>query len=151
VPKTRHDAARELVESYISVLEGRNLAGVISHFDPNIVVTIPMSLTGGTEPWFVFDGIGQVTDYWANAIRTCERIAFSDRTLTVSEDATTVFVEATGDMLLAGGEKYRNVYVFRFDLADGKIFKITEYGNPVTVANMSGGASLDDLGALPSS
>ena len=45
-----------------------------------------------------------------------------------------VFAEAMGDMEMASGKPYRNMYVFRFDLEGNKIKKLIEYRNPVTAA-----------------
>ena len=36
------------------------------------------------------------------------------------------------------GQPYRNIYVFRFSISDGKITEIREYANPIIYAKALG-------------
>ncbi|MEU2257752.1 nuclear transport factor 2 family protein [Nocardia xishanensis] len=141
-----YGSAQQIVQDFLLALESRKLERIMSCFSSNAVVVIPLSIDGRPDPWFTFEGTRQVTEYWTNAVRSLRRIGFSRKELTVSADATTVFCEAEGDMRrYEDGEEYRNVYVFRFDIASGKITRLLEYANPVTVANFGGGAVVENL------
>jgi Phenazine biosynthesis protein A/B len=62
-----------------------------------------------------------------------------DRQTFITDDGATVFVEGRGDLILKQtGQPYRNIYVFRFSISDGKITEIREYANPVIYAKALG-------------
>ena len=65
--------------------------------------------------------------------------AVIDRKTFITDDGATVFVEGRGDLIQkSSGQPYRNLYVFRFTISDGKITDIREYGNPVIYAKALG-------------
>ena len=62
-----------------------------------------------------------------------------DRKTFITDDGTTVFVEGRGDLILEKtGQPYRNIYVFKFSISEGKITEIREYANPVIYAKALG-------------
>lgn len=145
----KQDAARQIVESFLLALQSRKLDRIVSHFTADIVVVIPLSIDGRPDPWFTFEGIQPVTEYWTNAVSSLRKIEFSRTEITVSSDGTRVFCEAEGDMeRSADGEEYRNVYVFRFDITMGKIARLLEYANPVAAANFGSGSAINSLQQL---
>lgn len=145
--ETTHFEARRIVEDFLRTLDTLKLDDILAYFAPEATLVIPLSIDGTPAPWFTFEGIDQIRDYWSNATSSLDRLAFSRTDITVSTDATTVFCEAEGDMR-RGDQEYRNVYVFRFDLVDGKIVRLLEYGNPVTAARFGGGNAIDGLDAI---
>lgn len=62
-----------------------------------------------------------------------------DRTTYVANDGKTAFVETKGDLIQRDtGASYRNVYVFKLSMQDGRITHVREYANPVTFAKLMG-------------
>jgi hypothetical protein len=56
---------------------------------------------------------------------------------TVSPTGGNVFFHGKGDMIVAQtGKSYRNSYVTRFDIADGRIIKIAEYADAFLYAGL---------------
>ncbi|MGW0436028.1 nuclear transport factor 2 family protein [Micromonospora sp. NPDC003197] len=132
-----HRDALDLTQAFFAAFEGRDRAGVDAVLAPNANITIPLSIDGTPEPWYVFDGKEHVLGYIDSVIAKFDHLAFLDKHYTVSEDATSVFLQANGD-ILSTAEKlvYRNVYVFKVEVENGKIVKIWEYANPVAYANL---------------
>lgn len=132
------DAKSTLVQTqaFFAALENRNLKEVESLMDEGIVNTIPFVPSGKTtkDAFRIYDGRDQVMAYVAGALERIPELAFVEPDITLSADGETAFVEARGNMVLADGRPYQNLYVWRIDYEDGKIMAITEYFNPVTAA-----------------
>ena len=58
----------------------------------------------------------------------------SEVELSITPDGHRVFIEQRGDILMPDGKSYRNRYVFRFTIVEGKVKAVREYYNPVTAA-----------------
>ena len=100
---------------------------------------IPYSPTGTPEPWYVFDGEEAVMGYMKMITENFSQNWLTDIAAVVSADGDTVFVEAKGDLVQRdSGQPYRNVYVFEFVLRDQKIVRISEYANPIPIAELLG-------------
>lgn len=123
-------------EAFFAALETRNLEQVENLIDEAVVNTIPFAASGNTteDAFRIFDGRDQVMAYFAGALERIPKLAFVEPEFTVSADGDTVFVETRGDMVLADGQSYQNLYVWRIDYSGAKITAITEYFNPVTAA-----------------
>ncbi|WP_113698535.1 nuclear transport factor 2 family protein [Nonomuraea lactucae] len=134
---TVHQDALSLAQAFFAAFEGRDPAGVEAVLAPEANITIPLSIEGTPEPWYVFDGREHVMGYIHSVAAKFDRVAFLDKVYTVSEDGSSVFLQANGD-ILSTAEKlvYRNVYIFKVDIANGKIVKVWEYANPVAYANL---------------
>ena len=68
----------------------------------------------------------------------------------VSHDARTVFVEVRGQVEMVNGKDYRNRYVLRFDIENGKIVCLKEFYNPIVSAiafgrEIAGQVTLDSV------
>ncbi len=62
-----------------------------------------------------------------------------DQQFYASDDGSTVFMEAKGDLMQgATSAPYNNVYIFKFVFEGGKVIHISEYANPVTYAKLMG-------------
>lgn len=67
----------------------------------------------------------------------------------ISPDGREVFFHATGDMVVARtGMPYRNTYLTRFDVTDGKIVRMAEYGNVMLYARLGVRPNRAELRAL---
>jgi ketosteroid isomerase-like protein len=99
--------------------------------DANTV--LPMAYSGDAADAMIFPGKAGSMEHVYQVFNSMQKVAFMDRRFTVSADGSVVFVECKGDFISMKGTPYRNIYVFRFDLRDGKIVHWTEYFNPVTI------------------
>ena len=96
-------------------------------------------MTGTAEPLATFDGQAAVLKNLERLIDTMARAVLVDKQFTVSDDGQVVFMEAKGDLVqMETSTAYNNVYIFKFTFKDGKIAKIIEYTNPITVAKFRG-------------
>lgn len=129
--------ALSLAQHFFAAFEDRDPARIEALLTPEATVVIPLSIEGTPEPWYVFDGREHVMGYIRSVAAKFDRVAFLDKVYTVSEDGSSVFLQANGD-ILSTVEKlvYRNVYIFKVDIVDGKIVKVWEYANPVAYANL---------------
>ncbi|MGW7720542.1 nuclear transport factor 2 family protein [Streptomyces chartreusis] len=132
-----HQKSLETAQAFITAFENRDPAAVAALLSPEATFTIPLSITGTPEPWYVFDSPDAVLAYIVSVAAKFDHVAFLDKVWTVSEDARSVFLQANGD-ILSSAEKlvYNNVYIFRIDVADGHVLKVWEYANPVAYANL---------------
>ncbi|WP_422343458.1 nuclear transport factor 2 family protein [Parasphingorhabdus sp.] len=75
--------------------------------------------------------------YFDIVTKNYENIEFRDRTYSVTDDGRTVWMEASGNLLVAAtGEPYRNRYVFKITIdEDGKVTNISEWVNTATLAS----------------
>jgi ketosteroid isomerase-like protein len=149
-PRDNQDS-RHVVKAFLEAFEKMDHAAIVSCFDDNAVLVIPFDVDGEPDPWFTFTGHSEIAGYWNNAVTTLSRISLTSPLLTVSDDGSTVFCEAVGDMILAAnGDEYRNIYVFKFVVENSKIVRLLEYANPVVAAKLGGGDAIAGLEELTS-
>jgi Ketosteroid isomerase-related protein len=133
-----HRDTLALAERFFAAMEDQDREAMAELFAPDATITIPLSLDGSPNPLGVFRGRREAMSYVDTVLTNFERTVMLDKTFTVSEDAGTVFIQAKGDLVTRGTRQpYRNVYVFRIDVRDGRIAAIWEYGNPITFANLN--------------
>ena len=130
---------RDVVERFFDTLEARDLAALADLFTEDVTNTLPYVATGDTSPAAMrrFEGQAAVLAYFSGAAERIAQIAFRETEIALGGDGRTVFVENRGDMVLPDGRPYRNRYVWRFEVEDGRIAGIREYFNPVTAAAAS--------------
>lgn len=133
----RGPAPEAVVTAFLAALTHKDRAAAQALIAPDIVAEYPFDRSGKTEPgsWRRFVGRDAVmANYVDRAFAAIAAIDWTDRVLTRAADGKAVFFEAWGDMRLADGTSYRNRYVIRFDLDNGRIIGLREYLNPVTAA-----------------
>jgi ketosteroid isomerase-like protein len=136
---THYNRATAVVQTFLDALERKDLETAEAVLDAHIVQTIPYGPTGASQPWVVNEGKEQVLGYLETVFTNFSQVSFPDRTITISADEQTVFVEVVGDLVTAQrSQPYHNVYVFKFELRDGRIYRFAEYANPVTIAKVFG-------------
>ncbi|MFE0359094.1 nuclear transport factor 2 family protein [Streptomyces nigra] len=124
--------AVSLAAAYLDAFEAGDVTEMANVLTDDIVHTLAMSFDGGTEPYLVLTGKDQVLGFFSDILQQVSQRVLSDRRANAGAGGEVVFVEAVGEAVLAGsGTLYRNVYVFKFECADGKVRRITEYANPV--------------------
>lgn len=130
------DTALEQTRAFFTALESGQLSKIDALMADEVVNTIPFHASGATteDVFRIFEGREQVMAYFAGAQQFIPEVAFVDPQITISASGETAFVETRGDMQLADGRAYENLYVWRLDFEDGQIIGIVEYLNPVTAA-----------------
>jgi ketosteroid isomerase-like protein len=127
-------------ESYFRALEARDRNALADLLDDGATITIPLSIEGTPEPWFVFRGKEQALGYLDSVVANFDSIRLLDKELSVSTDGRTVFLETRSDILTSAQKlTYQNIYVFRLVIVDGKVVDVREYANPVPFANLGMG------------
>ncbi len=133
------NASLELAKTFYEAKGRHDLDATMALFAEDAVYVLPLSASGDPQPWFVHDGKDKVAQYQQNVLTRFSQIRMLDPEFTVSPDGGLVFVTARGDYVQADGNTpYHNVYVFRFQIRDGKIVRVDEYANPVTYAKLAG-------------
>lgn len=136
----KQEAARslEIITSFFAANERHDLDAVIADFADDIHYVFPLAANGQASPWFVHDGRETVVEYQRTLLQSFSRIRMLDQDLTVSVDGDQVFASSRGEYRTREGTSYTNVYLFRFELANNQIVRVTEYCNPVTYAQLAG-------------
>jgi ketosteroid isomerase-like protein len=130
----RWTASRDVARAYFSALERKDLEGLLAILTPDSVLEMPFDVSGTNVPRRLWHGIDGAAAHYGQAFTDVASIIFTGVDIRPTSDPDVVFAEASGDMAMVNGRPYNNRYVFRFDLRDGKIRRIREYGNPVTSA-----------------
>jgi len=132
-------ASQHAVDEFFRALSERDLSIASVVLTKEAMEIIPLAMAGGTDPERVFGGKDAVLGYLQSILDNFKQAVIVDRQTFVTDDGATVFVEGRGDLILKQtGQPYRNIYVFRFSISDGKITEIREYANPVIYAKAFG-------------
>ena len=130
-------APAELVRAYLDALQRQDPDALCALVTDDFVLEVPLHASGSNDPRDTISWRG-IEDYRINYCEHFPKIMTSQRLTDVvirpTVDQDVVYAEAFGDMTLSNGSPYKNRYVFRFDLRDGKICGLLEFCNPVTAA-----------------
>jgi len=129
------------VKAVFTALERRDITGIPELIDDNASLAIPFPPSCNTDPEAAprFNGKQAVLGYINGVLANFKQIRFYDLELTESKDGNTIFAEAKSDFIMARNDApYRNIYVFRFDFANGKVTKVLEHANPIPAAALVG-------------
>ena len=129
--------ALSTLKAWHADIEAKDLAGLESLMHENIVIELPFSESGRTDPghFRVVEGIPACIEFWRNAFKAEKEMhPFTDVELSVSPDGSRLFLEARGHVTMSSGVEYRNRYVIRADIEAGKIRYWREYCNPIQAA-----------------
>ena len=122
----------ELANAYLDALSAADLPSVAAMLRDEVVVDIPMSLTGEPVPMFTFNGKNAAMDYFRSIAANFQQVRFDDRRTYAVDDGKTVFVEAKGDLVQREtNARYRNTYCFKVTVNDNLIEHVSEYTNPI--------------------
>ena|ERR1700676_4976086 len=132
-------ASQHAVDEFFRALSERDLSIASAVLTKEAVEIIPLAMAGGTDPEPVFDGKDAVLGYLQSHPRQLQAIR--------SGGSADVYHRRWGHRVCGGprglimkqtGQPYRNIYVFRFSISDGKITEIREYANPIIYAKALG-------------
>ena len=122
----------ELSNAYLDALCAADLDAVASFLPDDVVIELPMSLTGDPVPMFTFSGKQAAMEYLGSITANFRQVSFVDRRTYATDDAATVFVEAKGDLIQRETDaSYRNTYCFKITIFEEKIVAVSEYTNPI--------------------
>ncbi|GAA4686414.1 nuclear transport factor 2 family protein [Frondihabitans cladoniiphilus] len=83
------------------------------------------------------DGRDEIMAYTQALFDKFTPLIWRDHTWTLSETGDAVYFSGRGDMIVtSNGRSYRNTYVTRFDVDDGRIVTMAEYANAFLYAGL---------------
>lgn len=130
-------AAKDAILAFFKAVAAKDAAALTRAITEDAVYEIPFSESGSTGPggFRRYVGAAEVIGFWtATTENGPKSLGPEDVELSITADGGRVFIEQRGNMVLSDGRSYRNRYVFRFSVRDGRIFHVREYFNPVTAA-----------------
>jgi ketosteroid isomerase-like protein len=139
-PVDSHEArrtAKDAVKSFLKAVAAGNMDALAAAVTEDVVYEMPFSETGSTEPgrYRQYVGRAAVVEFWRGMSGSGIRNAGPDDVeLSILGDGSRLFIEQRGNMTMPDGKVYRNRYVFRFDIQDGRVTHVREYLNPIISA-----------------
>ena len=130
-------AAKDAVRTFFRAIGSGDLESIAAAVTEDIIYEFPFSETGSTEPgrYRRFVGLKEVVGLWAtNSELGIENHGAEDVELSIVADGSRLFIEQHGNLTMGNGRRYRNRYVFRFDIRDGLVSSVREYFNPIISA-----------------
>jgi ketosteroid isomerase-like protein len=127
-------SAEDLAKAYLVALQAKDKAAILSIVTDDFVLEVPMNTSGSNDLSDSWVGLEAASAGWDMAFSTIELLEYGELEITPGQDRNVAFAEGRGVMRMANGRPYENVYIFRFDVAGGRIKRIREYANPVTAA-----------------
>jgi ketosteroid isomerase-like protein len=130
-------AAKDAILRFFKAVGARDAVALAQSITEDAVYEIPFSESGSTEPggFRRYAGVTEVVDFWmATTANGPKSLGAEDVELSITADGSRVFIEQRGNMILPDGRPYRNKYVFRFSIRDGRVSHVREYFNPVIAA-----------------
>lgn len=115
----------------------KDIATLRSLMADDIVIEIPFNESGKTDrgSYRIYEGADACIEFWKIAFKAEGKMHLpSEMELTANGDASRIFVECRGHLTMSSGKEYRNRYVMRMDMADGRIRHVKEYYNPIQSA-----------------
>jgi uncharacterized protein len=129
--------AKAAILKFFKAVAGKDATALAEVFADDAVYEIPFSENGSTEPgqFRRYEGSAEVVKFWmATTANGPKNLGAEHVELFITADGSTVFIEQQGNLVLSDGRPYRNKYVFRFSMNDGRISHVREYYNPVIAA-----------------
>lgn len=134
-------AAKASVARFYAAIGRRDWDAVRNALTADAVYEFPFSETGSSDPSECrrFEGADAIVGFWRDTLARDMRFAApEDVDLSILADGSRLFIEQRGNIVLADGTPYRNRYIFRYDIRDGRIAHVREYINPVISARAFG-------------
>ena len=129
--------ATTAVKAFFRAIAARDMTALGQALTDDAIYEMPFSESGSTAPGFFrrFEGREAVVGFWEmTSGGGIISLPPQDVELSITADGGRLFIEQRGDMTMPDGKPYRNRYVFRFDIRDGRVSHIREYINPIISA-----------------
>jgi ketosteroid isomerase-like protein len=130
-------AAKDAVRRFFRAVAAKDAAALAGSITEDAIYEIPFSETGSSEPggFRSYVGAAAVVEFWMATVGSgLQNLGPDDVELSITGDGSRVFIEQRGNMILSDGRAYRNKYVFRFSILDGRVSHVREYLNPIIAA-----------------
>jgi ketosteroid isomerase-like protein len=126
--------AADLARAYLMALQAKDKQAILSILAEDFTLEIPCNLSGTNDLSDSWTGLTTADAKYEATFQKIKVLKYVDLEFSQSTDRSVAFAEGLGVMELANGNPYRNRYIFRFDVKDGRIQRIREYLNPITSA-----------------
>ena len=129
--------ALKVLNEWTNATENKDLEKLRSLMNDDIVIELPFNESGKTdkESYRIYRGIEACVGFWVVAFKAEGEMHMpSESELTVSSDGARVFLETRGHLTMSSGKDYRNRYVMRLDIKNGRVSHVKEYYNPIQSA-----------------
>ena len=129
--------AKAAVKAFFRAIAGRDMAALGEAVADDVTYEMPFSESGSTEPGLFrrFEGREAVLGFWKQTSSSgIASLPPEDVELSITADGGRLFIEQRGNMTMPDGKPYRNRYVFRFDIDEGRVSHVREYTNPIISA-----------------
>jgi ketosteroid isomerase-like protein len=133
----RRRAAKDAIRRFFRAVAAKDAVALTESITKDAIYEIPFSESGSSEPggFRSFQGAAAVVEFWmATVAGGLQNLGADDVELSITGDGSRVFIEQRGNMILSDGRPYRNKYVFRFSIRDGRVSHVREYLNPIIAA-----------------
>ena len=130
-------AAKAAVARFYAAIGRRDMEALRQALTPDAVYEFPFSERGSSDPseYRCFIGPEAIIAFWRYTLSLDMRFgALEDVDLSILADGSRLFIEQRGNITLVDGTSYRNRYIFRYDIRDGRIARVREYINPIISA-----------------
>lgn len=134
-------AAKAAVARFYVAIGRRDMDALREALTPDAVYEFPFSENGSSDAAECrhFVGPDAIIAFWRDTLSHDMRFGpLEDVDLSILADGSRLFIEQRGDIMLADGTSYRNRYIFRYDIREGRIAHVREYINPVISARAFG-------------
>lgn len=119
----------EVANRFLDAFEAQDLPCLTELLSPDVVWEPKATFSGEPEDVTGSEAVASVLE---GLLSRLESAAFSQRSL--SENQGIVFAELVGDMRTRNGKPYRNWYLLKMHIHDGRITRVEEYQNPILFA-----------------
>ena len=127
-------SAVDLARAYLDALQAKDRDRILALLAEDFALEVPCNVSGTNDLSDSWHGLENAAANYDATFRKIEVLQYADLEFTPGRDDRIAFAEGRGVMRMASGRPYRNIYIFRFDVENGKIRRIREYANPVTAA-----------------
>jgi len=130
-------AAKDAIRRFFKAVAAKDAVALADSITADAIYEIPFSESGSSEPggFRSYVGVAAVVEFWMATVGNgLQNLGPDDVELSITGDGSRVFIEQRGNMVLSDGRAYRNKYVFRFSIRDGRVSHVREYFNPVIAA-----------------
>jgi ketosteroid isomerase-like protein len=135
---TASDEAMTLAKGFVDGLSRRDPAALLAIVHDDFVMEAAFPLVHGEDQTGARRCAGEaVRSFLRNFPKGLSKLAFHDVVWRTTSDGLVLF-EANGEMNYADGRPYNNIYLWFFEISDGKILRLREYFSPVIWARACG-------------
>ncbi|OWJ55951.1 Ketosteroid isomerase-related protein [Caballeronia arationis] len=128
---------KDAVKAFLKAIASADMTALSDAVTEDVIYEMPFSESGSTEigKFRRYVGRAAVVAFWSGMSGSgIKSESPEDVELSITGDGSRVFIEQRGNMTMPDGKSYRNRYVFRFDIQDGRVSHVKEYLNPIISA-----------------